>query len=73
MSLTIVTREQQNQNLDHININDEDDDFEKQEELSKQQIPSQVMEENPNVNILDMRREPNESQLSNRDVQLNST
>lgn len=36
MSLTIVTREQQNVNLDHININDEDDDFEKQEQLSKQ-------------------------------------
>ena len=27
MSLTIVTRDQPNQNLDHININDEDDDF----------------------------------------------
>lgn len=60
MSLTIVTREQKTTNLDHININDEDDDFEKQEQLSKQQIPgglSQVTEENPSVNILDMRRE----------------
>ena len=68
MSLTIVTREQQNQNLEHININDEDDDFEKQEQLSKQQIPahlSQVTEANPSVNILDMRQQ-NESQLTSK-------